>query len=150
MSKPMKVETDPISEDEWLLRRVRLDQLPTEEEPRVSPNAFEPRTKGREPDTNGISLYRESCLASPYDILAAVAEAKLPSTGIVRVPVSLLTSLNLAVVIDIDPRVRGHVVVPKLNAVDYMADKPAFTPIKRRLANVASEPGNFLYPLVGG
>ena len=140
----MKAETDPITDDEWLLRRVRHDQFRTDDLPVISPNAFQLRLKGREPDTRGISLHRESCLANPEDVLATISEDKRPGTGIVRIPVSLLRSLGISAVIELDDRVLGHVVIPQLNSADYALDKARFTPIKLRLATVASQPGNIV------
>jgi hypothetical protein len=61
----MKSEHDPITDEEWLLRRVRKEQFRTEKTPIISPNAFEPRIKGQDPDTDGISLYRAQCLSDP-------------------------------------------------------------------------------------
>lgn len=55
----MKSEDDPITDDEWLLRRVRVEKFRTNKLPVVSPNAFEPRIRGRDPDGDGISLHRE-------------------------------------------------------------------------------------------
>lgn len=126
------------------MRRVRVERFRTDSAPIVSPNAFEPRIKGRDIDHDGISLYREACLSTPADILATVPEAKRCEYAVVRVPVSLLKSLNLSVVIRPDSRVRGHVVIPELNAADYATDKARFTAVKERLAIVASEEGNIL------
>lgn len=140
----MKPETDSITDDEWLLRRVRVERFRTDKTPIISPNAFEPRVKGRDIDHDGISLYREACVSAPADILATVAEDKRHEYGIVRVPVSLLKALNLSVQIHQDPRVLGHVVIPELNAAAYEADKAPFTPIKERLATVASEDANIV------
>ena len=72
----MKSETDPITDDEWLMRRVRIERFRDDKTPFILPGAFEPRIKGREPDIDGISLYREECLANPEEILSAV----IPST----------------------------------------------------------------------
>jgi hypothetical protein len=132
----MKAETDPITEDEWLIRLVWEDRF-TNRVPIISPNAFEPRG-GRNPDTDGISFYRKDCLNDPAAALLAVAEEKRPRYGMVLVPVRLLTSRGFSVrpAPDIVP---GHVVVPELNITDYGADKARFTPIKLRLAEVASE-----------
>ena len=81
----MKSESDPITDEEFLLRRVRIERFRYDRTPLVSPNAFEPRIVGRDPDTTGISLYREACLADPCDILATVPEEKRADYGIVRV-----------------------------------------------------------------
>jgi hypothetical protein len=140
----MKPETDPITDDEWLLRRVRVEKFRTDKAPIISPNAFEPRVKGRDPDTDGISLHRLACLADPSDVLAAVAPERLHEYGIVRIPVSLLRSLGLSVESAPDDQAKGHVVIPELNADDYAADKARFTPIKERLATEASREENIL------
>jgi hypothetical protein len=134
----MKAETDPITPDEWLIRLVWEDRF-TNRVPVISPNSFEPRA-GKHPDTGGISLFRKDCLNDPADALLAIpAEEKRPRYGIVQIPVSLLAELSLSVRPDPIGAVPGHVVVPELNIVDYTADKARFTPIKLRLAEVASE-----------
>jgi hypothetical protein len=140
----MKPESDPISDDEWLLRRVRVERFRTDQTPLISPNAFEPRVKGRDVDNDGISLYREACLSAPADVLATVAADRQHEYGIVRIPVVLLKSLNLSVQCRPDPRILGHVVIPELNATAYKADKTPFIPINVRLASVASEEGNIV------
>jgi hypothetical protein len=142
---PMKPETDPITDDEWLLRRVRVERFRNDKTPIISPNAFEPRVKGRDIDHDGISLYREACLSSATDILATVSAERVHEYGIVRIPVSLLLSLRLSVQSRPDARILGHVVIPELNAATYEANKASFTPIKERLAVVASEEGNIMH-----
>lgn len=137
----MKEESDPITDDEWLLRRVHRDRMPGGS---VTDAAFAPRIKGRDPDTNGISLYRESCLDDPFDILATVADDKRNAVGIVRVSVARLKALGLSVRSDHDDRVKGHVVIPELNASDYEAKKSAFTYVKLQLSEQANEPDNIL------
>lgn len=52
----MKAESDPITEDELLLRRVRIEKFCTNEVPLISPNAFEPRIQGRDPDIRLVML----------------------------------------------------------------------------------------------
>ena len=146
----MKSETEPITDDEWLLRRVRVERFQNDKSPTISPNAFEPRVQGRNPDLDGISLYREACLSSPSDILATVAPERLGEYGIVRIPVSLLASLHLSVLSRCDARILGHVVIPEMSSTAYLADKASFTPIKLRLAEVASAEGNILHiPRIG-
>jgi hypothetical protein len=143
----MKSESDPITDDEWLLRRVRYERFRTDTIPLISPNAFEPRLKGRDVDKDGISFYRQACLASPEEILATVPEEKRHEFGIVRVSVALIRSLGFAVESRPDSRVRGHVTIPEMNASDYAKDKARFIPIKLRLAEEASKETNILrYP----
>jgi hypothetical protein len=140
----MKSEDDPITDDEWLLRRVRVEKFRTNKLPVISPNAFEPRIGGRDPDTDGISLHRAACLADLSEVLASIAPERLHEYGIVRIQVSFLKSLNLSVVSKPDDRVKGHVVIPELNADDYQSDKARFTPIKDKLATEASKDENIL------
>jgi hypothetical protein len=140
----MKSEDDPITDDEWLLRRVRVEKFRTDKIPIISPNAFEPRIKGREPDTDGISLHRAACLADPSEVLATIAPERQHEYGIARIQVSFLKSLKLTVVRKRDERVKGHVVIPQLNSGDYESDKARFTPIKVKLATEASKDENIL------
>lgn len=136
----MKSEDEPITDEEWLFRRVWYDRL----SPALSPNAFEPRLKGRDRDSDGISLYRQAWLSEPSDVLVTIVPEKRHLYAIVRIPVSLLRSLNLSVVSKLDERVKGHVVIPELNADDYEADKARFTPIKIKLATEAGKDENML------
>jgi len=140
----MKSEADPITDDEWLLRRVHKDRFRSEKVPIISPSAFEPRIKGRDPDDDGISLYREACLSSPEEILATVAEDKRHNFGIVRVPVKLLRELDLSIESRPDDRIPGHVVIPALNAGDYAASKSSYTPTLLDLARLASQDENIV------
>lgn len=136
----MKSEDEPITDDEWLLRRVWHERFV----PVLSPNAFEPRLKGRDRDTDGISLHRQACLPDPSAVLVTVAPEKRHLHGIVRIPMSLLRSLGLSVVSKPEEQIKGHVVIPELNADDYESDKARFTPIKLRLATEASKDENIL------
>src|SRR3989442_552368 len=114
----MKAESDPITEDEFLLRLVWEDRV-TSKAPIISPNSFEPRPN----ETDGISFYRRDCLKDPADALVPIAPEKRDRYAIVQIPVSTLRSLNLTV----EPRPRsdvpGHVVAPELNVTDYLVNK---------------------------
>jgi hypothetical protein len=136
---PMKSEDAPITDDEWLLRRVWKDRFRTQKVPIVSIGAFEPRCKGADIDTDGISLYREACLKRPDDILALVAEDKRNNNAVVRVSVAFVKGLELTVEPKPVPHIKGHVVLPELNAIDYGADPTAFRPDMLALAEEASK-----------
>jgi hypothetical protein len=140
----MKTETDAITDDEWLFRRVRIERFQTDRVPIISPNAFEPRVTGRDPDKEGISLYRAECLDSPLDVLATIDPEGRNKNGIVRVSVSFLKSLGLSVQIAPDPQIKGHVVIPELNSIDYAGNKASFTSIKLSLATEASKEENIV------
>ena len=122
----MKPEDDPITDDEWLLRRVRQELFPTPQYPVFSNEAFKPRYKGYDPDTDGISFFREACVDAPQDVLADVPAEKRAYNGIVRVSVAFLKSLGLTIQNKPEPPIKGHVVIPQLNAGDYKADKARF------------------------
>jgi len=131
----MKAESEPIADDEWLLRRVPLQYWD-------SPRAFEPRLLGknvRDPDLSGISLYRESCLTHPEDILAPVPPEKWGNNGIVRIPMALVIELGLSAQLEPDARVKGHVVIPELRAEIHAANKSHLGPLLVILAATARE-----------
>jgi hypothetical protein len=140
----MKSEGDPITDDEWLLRRVRVEKFRTDKVPILSPNAFEPRVKGRDPDTDGISLYRAACLSDPSEVLATVAPERRHEYGVVRVAVSFLKSLGLSVRSTPDEPIKGHITIPELNAAAYEVAKASFTPVKEKLAVEASKDENIV------
>jgi hypothetical protein len=136
----MKPETDPITDDEYLLRLVWHDRF-TAKVPVISPTAFEPRVKGDHPDTDGLSMFREACLTAPSDALAVIAEDKRARNGIVRIPVVRLTELGLTVRPSPIDAVPGHVVIAELNSVAFgdKSNKEFFTRTQLRLAEIASE-----------
>ena len=135
----MKDEAKPISDDEWLLRRVRVERFRTGEIPVISPGAFEPRIKGRDIDATGISFYREGCLSSVEEVLNLIPPEKRQHTGIVRVRVSALRQLGVTIRAEPDDRIRGHVVIPELNASNYEQAPRSFDRLKLELARLASE-----------
>jgi hypothetical protein len=144
----MLIETAPVSDDEWLLRRVWIDRFRKDKVPLISPDAFAPRTSGRDIDGEGISLYRQSYLPSPDAVLATIPlDDKRMMTGIVRISVSALRELGLSVVAVPDERIPGHVVIPELNANDYHANRGRLALALTHLAHFASNPANILrYP----
>ena len=129
----MKSESESIAEDEWLIRLVWETRV-TDKTPVIEQNSFEPRKD----ETDGISFFRAACLADPADALAVIAEDKRPRYAIVQVPVVVMNQLGLIVAMAPIERVAGHVVLANLNWTAYKADKKRFTPIMRRLAEVAS------------
>lgn len=140
----MKKESEPVSADEWLIRRVHRDQFRLGEESIIAPRAFLPRKGGRDIDEDGISLYRAACLSDPAEVLATVPDEKRAVQGIVRIPMALLASLGLAVRPMPDERVKGHLVVPGLDAAALRADKARVEAVCELLAVEASKPENIL------
>lgn len=143
----MKDQGDPITDDEWILRRVHKECFITIDPPRINPYAFKPQITGRFPDTTGISFYRQACAAGHSDILAKTDEAKRSKYGIVRLPIAFLESLDLDVQRDDDhdePIVLGHVVMPGINSIEYDQDKDAVLPIMKALADYVNENQQYL------
>jgi len=137
----VKNETDRITPDEWLIRRVHIDQFRTGRDPHVSPKAFRPRVKGEQPDTDGISLFRLACLQDANAILEMIPdEEKRKKVGFVCVQVAELQKLGLTV----DPTpidaIRGHVSIRELNAAAMEAsDKSEINGRMDKLAELASQ-----------
>lgn len=140
----MKSEAEPITDDEWLLRRVNKDRFRTAQTPLISPGAFEPRVKGRDPDVDGISFYRASCLESAEAILTSLQPPKREETGIVRMQVSSLARLELSVQPKPIPTIPGHVVIPEMNSIDYPTQKSEIGKQMLGLAEIASEDENIV------
>lgn len=140
----MKSEDEPITADEWLLRRVWKSSFPTPTCPNFSNETFKPRYKGNDIDSDGISLYREACLTAAGDILSEVSEQKRADNGIVRVSVAFIQSLGLTVLSKPEPPIKGHVVIPELNADAYEKDKKRLMPLILKLATEASRDDNIV------
>ena len=131
----MKPESSPIEDDEWLLRIVFEDRF-RPDGVSLSPRTFEPR-EGRSPDTDGISLFRESCLENPADVLSILPDAAKPKNGVVRIPIALLHELGFTVRAKKEEKLPGHVVIPELNIMAYKSRKNAFTAALKTIADVA-------------
>ena len=114
---PKKFETEPISDDEWLFRRVHTSRFRTNKTPYVSPGAFEPRVKGNDPDDDGISLFRSDCLETAEEILAQIHDAeKRNANGIVKLLVSEVKAIGLTVIATPREGIRGHVSIPEMSS----------------------------------
>ena len=142
MSK--KQESDPILEDELLVRRVRVERFRSVKVPFVSPSAFEPRTTGDSPDVDGISLYRLDCLENVLDVLRTISDdMKRRQTGAVSIQVlevRSIGSMRLTVAESYEDelkpdRIAGHVVIPELNSLAYSANK---TLLKQAMLDLAT------------
>lgn len=137
----MKSEAEAIDENEWLLRRVHRDYF---HENGILDIAFKPRTSGRDPDNNGISLFRQVCLNDPIEILSFIPDDRKPDSGIVRIPARIILEIGLTIAPDIDHRIPGHVVIPELNSLHYQSNKLKCAMFMSHLASIASEPANIL------
>ncbi len=143
----MKDQRDPITVDEWILRRVHRDNFISLDPPRINPYAFKPQVTGRLPDITGISFYRLACVANHEDILAKTEESKRARFGIVRLPISFLRSIALDVETDndqVEPIVLGHVLLSAINSIEYERDKDSVLPKMKALADYVNEHQEFL------
>jgi hypothetical protein len=143
----MKDQGDPITDDEWILRRVHRENFMTIDPPLVNPYAFRPQITGRFPDTTGISFYRQTCVSNYADILAKTDAAKRIKYGILRLPIAFLKSINLCVERNDDcaePIVLGHVIMPGINSIEYVQDKDVVLPRMKTLADYVNEHREFL------
>lgn len=144
----LKDEFEPITDDEWVVRRVPANRFRDHKSPYVSPGAFEPRTKGEAPDEEGISLYRLACLGGVQPILDFIGDPnKQAMTGFVRLRVSDVRRLGLSIVASKDVNLVGHVVIPELCAEawrDTEHRRPACRQHIMQLAELASQPDAIL------
>lgn len=130
----MKLETEVISSDELVLRCIwgqyYIPALPLP----VRDRAFAPRSD----ESNGISVFRLSCVYVAEDVLTVFAESKRDSYGIAILSVADLAALGLSVALSPIANVKGHAVIPELNADRCRVDKLWCDGIRKRLAVLAS------------
>ena len=116
----MKEQSETITKDEWLLRRVHKEYVDLG---RLAPAGFKPiGAKGKNPDRRGISLYRQSCLQCANDVFQNTENEKKTNYGIASVSVEFLFRCGLGVLPD-DDAIPGHVLIPEINCVDYESSK---------------------------
>jgi hypothetical protein len=76
----VKSETEPISDDEWLLRRIRVERFRLDKTPLISPDAFARRTKGRgSPNLREAARALRFGVRLRYNCRTPRAAAMLPS-----------------------------------------------------------------------
>ena len=129
----MKDEGEPVTHDEAVLRLIWGQFFRDGATPKVSPRAFLPK----QGEADGISVYREACLADPLDVLGAIAEEKRERYGVARLAVSELVAMGLAVLPAPVDSISGHAVVPELNIVAVDVDKEQCDRWQQALAAIA-------------
>lgn len=113
----MRHESEPITDDEWLFRRVHHDRFRSDRVPFVSPDAFEPRVGGREPNVDGISLFRADCLESTDDLLNLIKDPeKRSKIGVVAVTAREVRELGLTIQSTPRQGISGHVSLAEMSA----------------------------------
>jgi hypothetical protein len=130
----MKLETDPLTDDEAVLRLVHLSRYdPRAPSPVVAPDFLRPTER----DTTGVSVFRDQCLSSPEQALLAVPDAKRMLYSIVKLPIALLQSYGLSVIPDPIEEAPGHMVIPELSIERYKANKESLKKVQLLLAQFA-------------
>jgi hypothetical protein len=106
----MKREDEPVTDDEFILRLVWTTRYKPELVQPVVKEAFEPRKS----ETDGISVFRMSCLLSPEQALNVIAFDKRDRYALVVLPVAEVVKLGLTILPAPIADVPGHAVVPEL------------------------------------
>ncbi len=131
----MNAEDEPIAKEEFILRLIWKDFFIDGVPPKISERAFQPRPD----ETDGISVFRESCLSDPSDVLNVIAEAKREKYAIVRLPVFKLLAMGLSVESSKIGSLAGHAVVPELNIVSLTRDAKQIRKLQNALAEIAKD-----------
>ena len=129
----MIAEDEPIAQEEFILRLIWRDYFIDGVPPKISERAFRPRPD----ETDGISVFRESCLSDPSEVLNVIAEAKREKYAIVRLSVSDLLAMGLSVESSKIKTLVGHAVVPELNIVALTNDAKQTQKFQIALAEIA-------------
>ena len=130
----MKPESEPVSDDELVLRLIWHAFFRPAADLCVLPRAFHPR----DDEMTGISVYRVACLDRPVDVLAVIAPEKRNSYYLAALAVTDLHALGITVVPDQIPEVPGHALLLEVNSTAIAADKGKWKPILESLARLAS------------
>lgn len=129
----MADQQDPISPDEYVLRRISKDTLrynPSLHEP-ITRLAFEPSKR----DISGISVFRELFVSAE-----TVAKAGRGANGccVARLRASEIVALGLTIIPDPqDDQLPGHALIPELSAQQVKENKSQSKEIQHKLAKVA-------------
>lgn len=130
----MKAESDPVTDDEFVLRLIWGDYFKPDLPLPIQPRAFEPKPR----EADGISVFRATFLKSPSDALTVIDEEKRGRYSIARLTVHDLLALGLTVRPDPIGTVPGHAVIPELNIAAYLSNKSAWKVVFKQLAERAS------------
>ena len=136
----MADQQDPISPDEYVLRRISKDKNrydPSLPQPiqRLSFEASPLDKNGVSPDINGISVFREIFVSAE-----AVAKAGGGARGycVVRLRASDVTALGLTIIPDPrDDQLPGHALIPELGFLQMKQDKLKCKELQRHLVKLA-------------
>lgn len=130
----MKGEHEPVTPEEFVIRLIWKSYYdPTQPRP-IQSGGFSPKPN----ETDGISVFRAACVATPEDVLAVFAPEKRDGYAIALLPVAELTALGLTVqTVKIDA-VPGHAVLPELNIGASKAAKAKWRDTQKLMAALAN------------
>lgn len=131
----MKDESDPVSPDEFILRRIpNLPNYINLSLPIPVTNAgFSPTND----DVDGLSVYREKFVTAKE-----IAEAGRSDAGYYVVRFKAEDLLNLGMTLDPDPQegeLSGHTLIPELSQTAKIQDKKKYRELALKIARLASE-----------
>jgi hypothetical protein len=127
----MDQEASPVSDEEFILRRIHKNHVDPGPPIAISPAAFRPTPE----DTAGLSVYREKHV-SPADIDASGRKPGEYYVG--RLSVRQLRNSGLSVIEDEQPQgPAGHALIPELSLSAYQQDKLNGRERQMRLAELA-------------
>ncbi len=129
----MTQESDPITAQEFVLRRIHKNQVILTSPTPIQRNAFEPKPR----DDTGISVYREAIVSAAA---VAAAGAKAGEYYVARLAITDLIRLGLTLIPDPQPgELPGHCVIPELTWQSFQQNKQSSKEVQRNLAQLASQ-----------
>ena len=127
----MRDQRDPVSDDEYVLRRILSDYYDPSLRDPVHSQGFYP-TKN---DTNGISVFRDLFVTPD---LVANSGKNPKGYYVARLRVSEIRALGLTVIPDPkDDQLPGHALIPKLCIIEYAKNKNDIKFLMHKLATLA-------------
>jgi hypothetical protein len=136
MKAGCKDEHDPVTDDEFILRKIHKNNYKPGKDPPVVRVAFEPKDE----DHDGLSFYREHFANAER---VSFSGRKRGEYYIARFSVSLLRGPDYQFTIDPAPipdlrEPRGHCVIREMSIEQLLVDEGKSKSLQRRLSRIAS------------
>ncbi len=117
----MPDQSDPVSPDEWILRRVPYNELNKLIDPDITPPISSTAFRPTKNDNDGVSVFRE-LFATP-DEVANLYMQQNPGKKcyVIRVKAEAILEPGLGITLTPDPIIElpGHALIPELNTERY-------------------------------
>jgi hypothetical protein len=131
----MNGELEPVSDQEYILRRVHANHFQADLPTPIQRAAFCPSKS----DQTGLSCYRERFVETYLQVLTAVPPDRRGKYYVCRLCVSDLMRLGLTVVPDPSPQdIPGHCIIPELSKPKYDANHDRLAEVQFELAILGS------------